>query len=159
MRPGKTLIIMVAEQTDRMLSTILSRTQLVRVPPLAAPEIREGLLNEPGGDQDFLEDAVRRANGNYNLALTTLRKDEQELQYFDLFTGLMRLAYSRKIIEINDWVDAVAIMGRDPHPRMQVESLVLRSEDAFGSSGGRGRRTNAAYASPLPLAAWDPVCG
>ncbi len=127
--PEKTLILMVAEHTDRILPTILSRTQLVHVPPLSGAEIREGLLNEPGNDPQFLEDAVRKANGNYNLALTTLRKDEQELQYFNLFTGLMRLAYGRKIIEINDWVDDVAGMGRERQKQLLDYSLRLLREN------------------------------
>ncbi len=127
--PDKTLIIMVAEHTDRILPTILSRTQLLHVPPLTPGEIREGLLNEPGCDPQFIEDAVRRANGNYNLALTTLRSDEQERQYFDLFTGLMRLAYSRTILEINDWVDDVSVMGRERQKQLLDYSLRLLREN------------------------------
>ena len=86
--PVKTLFLMVSENTDRILPTILSRSQLLQVPPLEEDLLREGLLNRQGSDPQLLEDAVRRANGNYNVALNTLLKDEQELQYFDLFTGL-----------------------------------------------------------------------
>jgi len=70
--PEKTLIVMVSESTERILATILSRTQLVHVPPLEENLLREGLMNIEGGDPDLLEDAVRRANGNFNVALTTL---------------------------------------------------------------------------------------
>jgi DNA polymerase-3 subunit delta' len=111
--PEKTLILMVSENTDKILPTILSRTQLFHVPPLSESMIREGLLLHENTDQQLVEDAIRKANGNFNMALQTLRQDENERYYFDLFTGLMRLCYSRKIIEINDWVEQVAGLGRE----------------------------------------------
>lgn len=127
--PEKTLILMVSESTERILPTILSRTQLVHVPPLEEDLLREGLMSIGGSDPDLLEDAVRRANGNFNIALTTLRKDEQELFYFDQFTRVMRLAYSRSIIEINDWVETVAGSGRERQKQLLDYSLRLLREN------------------------------
>ena len=127
--PEKTLILMVSESTERILPTILSRTQLVRVPPLEENLLREGLMNIEGGDPDLLEDAVRRANGNFNVALTTLLKDEQELAYFEQFTRLMRLAYARDIIEINGWVETVAGTGRERQKQLLDYSLRLLREN------------------------------
>ncbi len=127
--PEKTLILMVSESTERILPTILSRMQLVHVPPLDSNLLREGLMNSQGGDPELLEDAVRKANGNFNIALTTLRKDEQELFYFDQFTRLMRLAYSRNIIEINDWVEGIAVTGRERQKQLLDYSLRLLREN------------------------------
>ena len=42
--PHMTLIIMVSENTENILPTILSRTQLLHVPPLPDSIIREALL-------------------------------------------------------------------------------------------------------------------
>jgi DNA polymerase-3 subunit delta' len=127
--PEKTLILMVSESTERMLATILSRTQLLHVPPLEENLLREGLMKTQGGDPDLLEDAVRRANGNFNIALTTLHKDEQELSFFEQFTRLMRLAYARNIIEINDWVEGVAGTGRERQKQLLDYSLRLLREN------------------------------
>ncbi|MFO7668211.1 MAG: DNA polymerase III subunit [Bacteroidales bacterium] len=127
--PEKTLILMISESTERILPTILSRTQLLHVPPLEENLLREGLMNLHGSDPQLLEDAVRRANGNYNIALATLRKDEQELNYFEQFTQLMRLAYSRNIIEINNWVEGVAGMGRERQKQLLDYSLRLLREN------------------------------
>ncbi len=127
--PEKTLILMVSESTERMLATILSRTQLLHVPPLEENLLREGLMKTQGGDPDLMEDAVRRANGNFNIALTTLLKDEQELSYFEQFTRLMRLAYARNIIEINDWVEGVAGIGRERQKQLLDYSLRLLREN------------------------------
>ena len=105
--PDKTLILMVSENTDRILPTILSRTQLLHVPPLSESLIREGLL----------------------------KRDENELYYFELFSGLMRLCYSRSIIEINDWVEKVAQLGRERQKQLLDYSLKLLRENFMLSLG------------------------
>lgn len=128
--PDKTMIIMVSESTERILSTILSRTQLLRVPPLDGPILREGLLSLHGGSEpELLEDAVRKADGNFNTALNTLKKDEQELQFFEYFTTLMRLSYARKIIEINEWVEQMAGIGRERQKQLLDYSIRLLREN------------------------------
>jgi DNA polymerase-3 subunit delta' len=127
--PPKTLILLASEHTDRILPTILSRTQLLHVPPLSAAEIREGLLREGSTEPRILEDAVNKANGNLSLALQTLREDENDSQNFELFTKLMRLCYGRKIIEINAWVDQVAGMGRERQKQLIDYSLRLLREN------------------------------
>lgn len=127
--PTNTLIIMVSENTDRILPTILSRTQLVHVPPLPADIIREALLEKQHADPEILEDAVKRANGNFNQALSTLEEDAQEQNYFGMFTGLMRLAYGRKIGEINDWVDDAAAMGRERQKQFMDYCLRMLREN------------------------------
>jgi len=126
--PPGTLILMVSENTDPILPTILSRTQLVMVPPLDKNWIREGLREKGVTDPGLLEDAVRQARGNFNTALTVLAMEGQELHYFDLFTGLMRLCYTRKIVEINDWVEEVAGIGRERQKQLLDYALRLLRE-------------------------------
>ena len=127
--PPLTLILLVSEHTDRILPTILSRTQLLHVPPLSEEDIREGLIQLGNTDAQLLEDAVNKANGNFSMALETFRQDENDLQNFQLFTGLMRLCYARKIIEINAWVDQVAGMGRERQKQLIDYSLRLLREN------------------------------
>jgi DNA polymerase-3 subunit delta' len=126
--PERTVMVLVTEQTDRILPTIVSRTQLLYIPPLTAPDIREGLEREGPADPDLIEDAVRRSAGNFNMALLSLSSDRQDQQYFELFTSLMRLCYSRKIIEVNDWVDRVAGIGRERQKQLMEYSLRLLRE-------------------------------
>jgi DNA polymerase-3 subunit delta' len=126
--PEKTVILMVAEQTDRILPTIVSRAQLLHVPPLTGPEIRERLLQKDQADPDMIEDTIRKSNGNFNTALQTLNSNQQELHYFDLFTSLMRLCYARNIIEVHDWVDQAAGMGRERQKQLLDYSLRLLRE-------------------------------
>jgi DNA polymerase-3 subunit delta' len=127
--PVKTLILMVSEHTDRILPTILSRTQLLHVPPLSDSMIRDGLIQHEHSDQQLIEDAVNKANGNFSSALQTLRQDESELNHFELFTGLMRLCYARDIISINQWVERVSLLGRERQKQLVDYSLQLLREN------------------------------
>lgn len=126
--PEKTLIVMASESTDSILPTIMSRTQILRVPALEKDILREGLLQRGTTDPGLLEDAVRRANGNFNQALLTLEQDETELKHFESFTTLMRLCYGRKIIDIDSWVNAVAGEGRERQKQLLDYSTRLLRE-------------------------------
>jgi len=127
--PQKTLILMVSEHTDRILPTILSRTQLLHVPPVSEADIRAGLLQQEQADPQLVEDAVLRANGSVSIALQTLRQDEIEAHHFELFTELMRLCYARDIIKINGWVERVAGIGRERQKQVIDYSLRLLREN------------------------------
>lgn len=127
--PEKTLILMVSEHTDRILPTILSRTQLFHVPPFLDADIRTGLMQEEHADPQLVEDAVSRANGNMSTALQGMRQDEMDKRQFDLFTELMRLSYAMDIIKINDWVERVAGMGRERQKQLIDYSLRLLREN------------------------------
>ncbi len=127
--PEKTLILMVSELTNKILPTILSRTQLFHVPPISGADLREGLMKLGQADQQQIEDAVLRANGNMSIALQTLRQDDVERQHFELFTELMRLSYARDIVRINGWVERVAGMGRERQKQVIDYSLRLLREN------------------------------
>ena len=127
--PEKTLILMVSEHTNKILPTILSRTQLFHVPPISGADLREGLMKLGQADQQQIEDAVLRANGNMSTALQTLRQDDVEQQHFELFTELMRLSYARDIVQINGWVERVAGMGRERQKQVIDYSLRLLREN------------------------------
>jgi DNA polymerase III subunit delta' len=126
--PAKTLIIMATEQTDRILPTILSRTQLIHVPPVSDTDLREGLMKQEVQDPRLVDDVVKRAHGNVSIAFRMLRQDEAEQQNFELFTELMRLCYSRDIIRVNDWVERVAVMGRERQKQLADYSLRMLRE-------------------------------
>ncbi len=127
--PPLTLILMISEHTDRILPTILSRTQLLHVPPLSDSMIREGLMQQGHSDQQLIEDAVSRANGNFSTAQQTLQQDETEMNLFELFTKLMRLCYARDIIAINQWVESVSTLGRERQKQLVDYSLRLLREN------------------------------
>lgn len=111
--PAKTVFLLISENPDRMLTTILSRTQRVNVRHIEEEKIT-GVLKKNYGltDQDA-QITAHLANGNFIRAMETIHLNEENKLFFDLFVNLMRLSYQRKIKEMKAWSDQLAGIGRE----------------------------------------------
>ncbi len=109
--PAKTLLLLVAENRDQLLSTILSRTQILSIPRLAGEEILEVLTTKHGLSHEASAKIVRRADGNYNEAIRLLTHVEDDNQ--ELFSRWMRLLYAPNAAELMQWVEEISKIGRE----------------------------------------------
>jgi DNA polymerase-3 subunit delta' len=92
--PTMTLFLLVSEAPEQLLSTIISRTQEVRVPRLSEEEIAHGLQNEYTWlGQEEAHNIAHMANGSYLTALKMMNETEENQGYFDDFVALMRNAW------------------------------------------------------------------
>ena len=91
--PEKTLFLLVSEQKEQLLSTILSRVQEVKIPRLSEEVIAAGLQTEYAWlDSEEAKVIAHMANGSYLEALRQLN-NEAANGYFDDFVSLMRNAW------------------------------------------------------------------
>ncbi len=111
--PALTVFLLVSEEPDRILPTILSRTQRVNVPRLGDNEISTALSRQFGLQPSDAAETARLANGSYLQALEIIHRSDDNLLFFELFVSLMRLAYQRKVKDMKDWSETVATMGRE----------------------------------------------
>lgn len=111
--PAQTVFLLVSEEPDRILPTILSRTQRINVPRLEDAEIAEALKVRFGLQGTDAAETARLAEGSYLQALEIIHLSEDTQLFFGLFVSLMRLAYQRKVKEMREWSDTVAAMGRE----------------------------------------------
>jgi DNA polymerase III subunit delta' len=111
--PDRTVFLLVAEHTDLILPTILSRTQMIRIAPLDEKAIRSGLQERFPGDEMLIEDVIRRSNGNFSTVVQLMESGEQEQEHFEEFIFLMRKCYGREIVELHRWTDKVSGWGRE----------------------------------------------
>lgn len=111
--PAQTVFLLVSEEPDRILPTILSRTQRINVPRLEDAEIAEALKARFGLQDTDAAETARLAEGSYLQALEIIHLSEDTQLFFGLFVSLMRLAYQRKVKEMREWSDTVATMGRE----------------------------------------------
>ena len=111
----RTLFILVSEQPDRLLPTIISRTQEVSVPRIA-PDVLERVARERGiADPVKARNMARLAGGDL-LELKHLVAGESDAlrkENFDLFCGLMRLSYNDKHLELVAWAEDAAQLSRE----------------------------------------------
>jgi len=106
-----TLFILVAQNQDQILNTILSRTQLIKIPCLTYEEIKQYLLTEHNQTEDAAAEIAYLSNGNLTEALTMLQQDNKG--YHNLFVQWLRLCFSNKGLEVLTFVDQFAKMGRE----------------------------------------------
>ena len=111
----KTLFLLISEQPDRLLPTIISRTQEVAVPRIA-PDVLERVACEQGiSDPVKARNMARLANGDLVELqhLVAGASDALRKENFDLFCGLMRLSYNDKHLELVAWAEEAAQLSRE----------------------------------------------
>ena len=111
--PAQTVFMLVSEEPDAILPTILSRTQRVNVPRVDDNIIAGALTNRFGLSPADAAETARLAEGSFLQALEIIHLNDDNRRYFDLFVSLMRLAYQRKVKEMREWSEVVAAMGRE----------------------------------------------
>jgi DNA polymerase-3 subunit delta' len=106
-----TLFLLVAQNQDQILNTILSRTQLIKIPPLGFDEIKDHLINQHNQTVDAATEIAYLSNGSLTEALTMLEYDNKG--YHGQFVQWLRLCFANKGLEVMSFVDQASKMGRE----------------------------------------------
>ena len=115
--PAQTVFILVSDNPEQILPTILSRTQRIQIPRLTDEDIIAELTGRFGIQKEDAADIARASNGNYILAMQTIHLNEEKRLFLELFISLMRLAYMRNIKDLKKWSENIAAMGREQQKR------------------------------------------
>ena len=111
--PAKTLFLLIAENQEKLLPTILSRTQLVKVPRIISDDLSLFLRNKGGFSQVLIDSVVGRVDGDVVEALELLSASDAQEQNRDLFIQLMRVCYKKDVIAMMDWAEMLTSFSRD----------------------------------------------
>lgn len=111
--PAKTVMMLLTDAPERLLSTITSRTQAIEFPALTVKEIQQALVAHHGMAEEMALSISRNANGSYIQAVNLIQINEDTSIFFDLFVQLMRKCYMRDIKEMQKWSELVAEWGRE----------------------------------------------
>ncbi|HPO65135.1 MAG TPA: DNA polymerase III subunit [Bacteroidales bacterium] len=134
--PQDTLFLLVAEDTDAILPTILSRCQQIYLPPIDAESLREALIFRGHIDESRLNNIVRIAKGSYLRAQQLFEKNEEEERWFEPFVNLMRMAYKAQITGLMDWASEMASVGREKQKQFLTYALHLIRENYALTTAG-----------------------
>lgn len=134
--PEKTLFILVSEEDDKLLPTILSRCQHVRIPSISSEEMALYLEKEQGIDRARASEIAGIANGNMVRAMELAREDDVSTIYLDRFTRLMRTAYTRDIQSLVTWSEETAALGRERQKSFISYALRLIRENFIMNFNG-----------------------
>ena len=134
--PNKTLIILVAERFELLLTTVRSRAQLVKVSKLKDEEIAEALYAKTEISENQAKDISLVSNGNWNLALEIFENAEDTQSNFILFRKWLRLCFRPgNYLELNALNGNLAKIGRENQKRFfnygleSVHSSILHNQN------------------------------
>lgn len=92
--PPNTFFLLVSNAVDRLLPTVLSRTQMVQVPMLSDEELNNYLLVKNSSLQEARrQEIIQLADGNLNLAIKLIDSEEDHFQ--SRFEDWMRSCFKR----------------------------------------------------------------
>lgn len=110
--PPKTLFILVAQNLDQILPTILSRTQLLKIPGLPNHEIEQYLMDKALLNSQQAIEYSFLADGNLLEAKRLL--EETEPEHAKYFIDWLRLSNSGDYLSLINFSETLALMGREP---------------------------------------------
>ncbi len=110
---ANTVLLLITQDIDALLPTILSRVQIIKVAKPNDAEISSGLVDSYHFNPEAAKAASLLCEGNINRALEIANGNEDEDFYITNFQNWMRYCYTANVLDISNWVDAVATIGRE----------------------------------------------
>jgi DNA polymerase-3 subunit delta' len=127
--PPDTLFVFVGEKEERILPTIISRCQIIRVPPLQVNNITTALMDKQGLDEQKARQIALVSAGNYHDALELLQHHE------DNWNGMLRDWLNASLMRapaggnpyggLNKVVTDLSVLGREKQKQLLQYFLQL----------------------------------
>ncbi len=109
--PPNTLFILVAENENLLLPTIISRCQMIRIPAFATADIEKALIERNNADAAKARQVAATAEGNYREALQLLQHAEEDWQ--SLLREWLNSIIKTGPIAQTKWVEEISRLGRE----------------------------------------------
>lgn len=121
--PEKTLFLLVSENQEQILTTILSRAQLVKVPALSEVQVKNGLIEKYQCDENQANQISFIAEGNFFKALQLIDNPEIYQDNMVFLRDWLRSCYSFDVKTMLKSVEDMAKMGREKQKALLTYGL------------------------------------
>ena len=101
--PGQSLFILVCNNQERLLPTIISRTQIIKIRNFSDDELKEILVSKYQVTEKKAEQVVHLADGSLTQVLKLNNEVEEDNHI--LFRDWMRICYMRDFGKLVEWAD------------------------------------------------------
>jgi len=109
--PPNTLFILVAENEEAMLSTIVSRCQLIRIPALETQAVEQALIGRNKTEPTIARQIAGVSEGNYREALQLVQHSEED--WLALLREWMNAILKTGPLAQSRWVEEISRLGRE----------------------------------------------
>jgi len=114
--PPNTLFILVAENDEQLLPTILSRCQLIRMPLLTPDAIKQALIQRAGSTPEAAAQIAGITEGNYREALQLLQHTEED--WTSLLSDWLKFTIRKMLPEQVKWILEIHELGREKQKQL-----------------------------------------
>jgi DNA polymerase III subunit delta' len=128
-----TYFILITNAADRLLPTIISRTQLVTVPLLQDEELEKFLIEKNGVDENRASKISQLADGNLNLSLKILTQEEDNNT--QRFIEWMRTCFKRDYLTLVGMAEEYHALDKLNQRNMLSYSMNMLRETLLHISG------------------------
>lgn len=137
--PDKTVFLLVSENEEALIRTIVSRTQLIKVNRIADEEIKLALIEKHNLSSNDASRIAYLADGNFNSALKLISEKQEENFYLHQFREWMRMCFKVNIVGMAGWVEEIANakVGREKQKEFLSYGLNIIRECLVGLYGDK----------------------
>lgn len=128
----RTLLLLVCHNSETILPTILSRTQVTRFSPLDTAEVTRGLTSLYNIEESTAQSAAKLCDGDLAYALELARQGHTAGSDFQEFSGWMRLCFKKDIAAAVDWVEAFGKTEREVQKKFVLYGIHIFRECLVG---------------------------
>lgn len=114
--PADTLFILVAESESEILSTILSRTQLVKIPALEGAAIEQRLLEKKACEPSRARSIAFASNGNFRETLQLLQHADDDFN--TLLRDWLNATLKNQVTAQVKLIEELARLGREKQKQL-----------------------------------------
>ncbi|KHJ37779.1 DNA polymerase III subunit tau [Pedobacter glucosidilyticus] len=123
----KTLFLLVAQNQEQILNTIISRTQIVKIPKQSNEDVCKFLVEKHHLSEEKAMQLAYLSNGNLQAALTFMTHEEND--YHDLLSNWLRACYGNQGLRLVAFVDDdFSKMGRENQKNLLRYGINLMRE-------------------------------
>jgi len=109
----KTLFILLAENIEAILTTILSRTQLIKIKPYSDEEISKILQENYNCNIQQAKKISHLCSGNLYNAINLIEAIDEESYNFKNLRNWLLMCYYNKFSEITEFIEEISKVGRE----------------------------------------------
>ena len=128
--PAKTVFLLVSENSENLLSTILSRAQMLRVKGIESKDMREALQKRFTMSDIELDSCIHLSGGSWIKALDFIQTNDENNLFLQQFIRCMRGAYTIANFSPDKKLDK----------QKSLKDLKLWSEDMAKSGREQGKK-------------------
>ncbi len=116
--PNKTILLLITENKEQIIDTILSRCQEVKLNPLSENHITNALIEREQISEAEARKIAHQSDGDWNKAVHILHNSTNDQQFEQWFITWVRTAFKAKgnaavIQDLISWSETIAKTGRE----------------------------------------------